>query len=144
MRGWRICRAPYADLSGLGAEQFGGRWNSPGRPMVYAAEHPALAVVEVRVHLDLAPELLPDDYRLLAIDFADIEVETLAALPDSPQEFGDGWIAEKRTPLLRVPSLIVLESFNLLLNPAHPRATAARIETLRPFRFDPRLWFGVS
>ena len=43
MRIWRLCRRPFADLSGDGARLYGGRWNSPGRPMVYAAESAALA-----------------------------------------------------------------------------------------------------
>jgi len=56
---WRLCRAPFADLSGEGARLYGGRWNSSGRAMVYAAGDAALAVLEVRVHLDLPPDLVP-------------------------------------------------------------------------------------
>ena len=65
---WRICRRPFADLSGEGARLYGGRWNAPGRPLIYAAETAALAVLEVRVHLDLDWDMLPDDYVLVAID----------------------------------------------------------------------------
>ncbi len=65
MRLWRLTRAVHADLSGEGARRFGGRWNSPGRPLVYTAAEAALTVLEVRVHLDLPFELLPDDYVLL-------------------------------------------------------------------------------
>ena len=60
--------APFADLSGEGARLYGGRWNSSGRAMVYAASDAALAVLEVRVHLDLPPDLIPDDYVLLKLD----------------------------------------------------------------------------
>ena len=56
---WRLCRRPYADLTGDGARLAGGRWNRRGRAVVYLAEHPALAVLEVRVHLDVPLELLP-------------------------------------------------------------------------------------
>ncbi|MCX5493484.1 RES family NAD+ phosphorylase [Kaistia dalseonensis] len=140
MIAWRICRAPYADLSGAGARLYGGRWNARGRALIYAAETAALAVLEVRVHLDLPPELLPEDYLLVAIDCDALEIETAATLPDDPVAFGDRWLAEARTPILRVPSFIVPESANLLINPAHPRAAALAIASTRPFRFDERLW----
>ena len=65
MRLWRLTRQPFADLQGTGAERFGGRWNQPGLPMVYTATEAALAVLEIRVQLDIAFELLPDDYVLI-------------------------------------------------------------------------------
>jgi RES domain-containing protein len=68
---WRLCREPFADLAGEGARRYGGRWNSPGRPNVYAASSAALAVLEVHVHLDLPLDLLPDDYLLLTIELRD-------------------------------------------------------------------------
>jgi RES domain-containing protein len=140
MLAWRISRAPFAELSGTGARLYGGRWNSPGSALIYASETAALAVLEVRVHLDLTPELLPDDYVLSAIECHDLAVETLEALPDDPQAHGDRWLVERRTPILRVPSFIVPESSNLLLNPAHPDAAPLSIARSRPFRFDERLW----
>ncbi len=140
MLAWRLCRAPFADLSGEGARRLGGRWNTPGRPLVYAASSAALAVLEVRVHLDLPPELLPSDYVLLAIDLDDLPAEAVIDMPADPAAFGDAWLDGQRTPVLRVPSAIVPESPNLLLNPAHPAAAAARIVGNRPFAFDPRLW----
>jgi RES domain-containing protein len=140
MLAWRLCRAPFADLSGAGAGLFGGRWNSPGRPLVYAASSAALAVLEVRVHLDLPPDLLPDDYMLLTIDLDDLAVETVGEMPTDPRVFGDTWLAGLRTPILRVPSTIVAESPNLLLDPRHPTAGTARIVARRGFAFDPRLW----
>lgn len=140
MQAWRLCRTPFADLSGEGARLYGGRWNSPGRAMAYAADTAALAVLEVRVHLDLPPELVPDDYVLATIDLADLPVERLAALPDDPQAFGDEWLRQRRSPLLQVPSAIVPENTNLLLNPAHPLASRARVASTRAFAFDRRLW----
>ena len=140
MLAWRLCREPFADLGGDGARLFGGRWNSPGHPLVYAASTAALAVLEVRVHLDLPPELLPEDYTLLTIDLDDLAVETVADLPAEPRALGDAWLVARRTPILCVPSTIVPESTNLLLNPRHPEAGAARIIGQRPFDFDRRLW----
>jgi RES domain-containing protein len=138
--GWRLCREAFADLAGQGAALYGGRWNSPGTPLVYLADTAGLAVLEVRVHLDLPPALLPDDYCLLTVDLDDLPVEVLERLPEQPREFGDLWARQARSPVLSVPSMIVPESRNLLLNPRHPKAGTARITAQRSFRFDPRLW----
>jgi RES domain-containing protein len=142
MIAWRLCRDAYADLTGQGAALYGGRWNSPGHPLVYLGETAALSVLEVRVHLDLPPELLPEDFVLLSIDLAGLAVEDVGTLPADPCAFGDLWLRQGRSPVLRVPSAIVPESCNLLLNPRHPKAGAAHIVGKRPFRFDPRLWAG--
>lgn len=140
---WRLARAPYADLSGGGVREYGGRWNSPGRQVVYTADSAALAVLEVRVHLDLPPELVPDDYMLMTINLADLPVEDATTLPADPQAFGDAWLREQRTPVLRVPSLIVPEGANYLLNPLHPQAAAARMVHRRDFAIDPGLWLPL-
>ena len=143
MRAWRICREPFADLTGEGARLWGGRWNSPGRPLVYAADTAALAVLEVRVHLDLGFDLLPADYVLLTLDLDGASVETVLALPADTVAFGDGWLTAGRTAALRVPSAIVAESTNILVNPRHPEAGQVRIADRRPFAFDERLWAGT-
>jgi len=136
---WRICRRPFADLSGNGARLYGGRWNKPGRPLIYAAETAALAVLEVRVHLDLDWDMLPDDYVLVAIDTAAIVAETIHEPPDDPRAIGDAWIESRRSALLRVPSGIVPESYNVLINPAHSDALSIQLGPVRPFRFDRRV-----
>lgn len=143
MLAWRLCREPFADLTGEGGHRFGGRWNSPGRPLVYAASSAALAVLEVRVHLDLTPDLLPDDYVLLTIDLGDLPVETATNIPAEPAASGDAWLREQRTPVLQVPSVIVPESSNLLLNPQHRLAGKAQITAQRRFTFDHRLWLPL-
>lgn len=137
---WRICRALHADLSGTGARLYGGRWNSPGRPLVYAAADAALAVLEIRVHLDLPPHLIPDDYLLVRINCPDLEPETMLEPPARPRAAGDAWLASGRVALLSVPSFIVPESRNILINPAHTDASRIGIDAMRPFRFDERLW----
>ena len=140
MLAWRLCRERYADLTGEGARLYGGRWNSPGRAMVYAASSAALAVLEVRVHLDLPPELLPPDYVLVTVDLGRAAIETHTDIPDVPDLFGNAWLGEARTPVLQVPSLIVPECTNYLINPAHPAAGKIRITNSRRFEFDRRLW----
>jgi len=67
-------------------------------------------------------------------------VEDLAALPADPRAFGDQWLEQLRSPVLRVPSFIVPDASNLLLNPAHLLAARAKIVSTNPFAFDPRLW----
>jgi RES domain-containing protein len=136
---WRLCRLAHADLSGDGARLYGGRWNPPGNAVVYTACSAALAVLEVRVNLDLPFDLLPEDYALVEIDLGGLGVETVAAIPEDTKKFGNEWIAKNRTPVLRVPSVIVPEH-NFLLNPKHPEAGQARIIGTRPFRFDARLF----
>jgi RES domain-containing protein len=142
MQLWRLARAPFAALDGEGARRFGGRWNSPGKAAVYLADHPALAVLEVLVHLDLPGELLPDDYTLLTIETAG------ASITAQDQHFrsaartraaGDRFIETAAACLLSVPSVILPEARNLVLNPSHPQAAQLTIASRRPFKFDPRL-----
>jgi RES domain-containing protein len=143
---WRLCRRPHADLSGEGARILGGRWNSPGRPVVYFAEHPALAALEVRVHLDLPFELLPNDFVLMRSMLSD---RLVAEIDDPPDDLasgshtltvGDAWLVRGQSVALRVPSVLVPNAWNILLNPRHPDAARARITGIDPFHFDPRLW----
>jgi hypothetical protein len=79
-------------------------------------------MAEVRVHLDLDWDMLPDDYVLVAIDTAAIVAETIHEFLDDPRAVGDAWIESRRSALLHVPSWIVSESHNVLINPAHPDA----------------------
>lgn len=139
---WRLCRQPHVALNGEGARLWGGRWNSPGRPVVYLAEHPALAVLEVRVHLDLPLELLPSDYVLVRVRLPDEPPDALAEPPSEPAKAGDAWLHAGETSVLLVPSALVPFARNLLLNPLHPRAVEAVIAGVTPFRFDARLWPG--
>ena len=146
---WRLTKKRHADLSGEGARLIGGRWNSPGKAAVYLSEDAALPVLETLVHLDLTPDLLPDDYVLMRVDLVALEKAAPGTwLEDGPEDwldeadsrsFGDQWIEEARTPVLRVPSVIFPESFNLVLNVGHARASNIPDPTSRPFRFDPRL-----
>jgi RES domain-containing protein len=143
---WRLTRRPHADLSGRGGEFADGRWHSRGRPVVYCATRAALAVLEVRVHLDLPLELLPDDYVLMRIAAPDdLALQTLATqeLPmgwrqreDLCRPLGDDWLAGRPTALLSVPSAIVAVERNLLLNPRHPDANGISVAGIDPFPWD--------
>lgn len=117
--------------------------------VVYLSEDAALPVLETLVHLDLTLDLLPDDYVLMRVDLTALEIAVPGSwLEDGPEDwldeadsrsFGDRWIEEARTPILRVPSVIVPESFNLVLNVGHALASDIPDPTSRPFRFDQRL-----
>jgi hypothetical protein len=105
-----------------------------------SAETAALAVLEVRVHLDLDWDTLPDDYVLTSIDIGSLVPEQIDELPSDPRAIGDEWIRSRTTALLRVPSWIVPESHNILINPTHPDASSITQSSIRPFAFDKRLW----
>ena len=137
MIAWRLCRLPHAGLDGEGARRYGGRWNKPGRPMVYLADHPALAALEVRVHLDLPFELLPADYVLMCVS---VPEPVALDLSGTTVATGDAWLQSAHSVTAHVPSVLVPHARNVLLNPLHPDALQAEILAIEPFRFDPRLW----
>jgi len=140
---YRLAKAAFAALDGEGARLFGGRWNSAGRPMIYAAASPSLAVLEVLVHLDLPLDLMPDDYRLLTIEAPDdAPRERLDQSPQSAEACraaGDDFLERGAALVLFVPSVVVPKETNALMNPRHPEASGLRLVDDEPFRFDPRL-----
>jgi RES domain-containing protein len=144
MRLWRVARAAFADLSGEGARLYGGRWNTPGRPVVYTAENPALAILEVRVHLDLSPELIPDDYVLIEIETGTASISEGKPEVQEPQALGDDWLSAGETGLLKVPSFIAPRSANVLINPLHRDAAVIEVVGTQPFDFDRRLWLPLT
>lgn len=110
--------------------------------MVYLADHPALAVLEVRVHLDLPLELLPEDYVLMQVRLPDAAPSVVEDEQLNPAATGDAWLRAADAALLRAPSVLVPFAHNLLLNPRHPRAADAVIVSITSFRFDAGLWRG--
>jgi RES domain-containing protein len=148
MRVWRIARECYDPLDGEGARRVGGRWNSAGRPLVYTSRTASLSMLEVLVWVD--PEDVPDDLRLFEIDVPDDAVILSldpASLPTRWAEHscpecvqaGDRWIDGSESLALDVPSALLPEEHNLLINPMHPDAVRVRVVESRPFSFDLRL-----
>lgn len=128
---WRITRKPFLAraLEGLGAKQYGGRWNSKGTAVLYASQSLELAVLESLVHLDI--DLLPKDTYQIGFELEDAfiapVVKTLppnwdAQPPYVPavQETGDSWVRAGSSLGLRVPASVLPTRCNVLLNPAHP------------------------
>jgi RES domain-containing protein len=148
VRLWRI--SDFVDLSGEGGLLEPARWHFQLRRVVYLADHPASALLEVIAHLEVDVEDIPDSYQLFAVDAADeisfdvIEREDLppdwTEDPTTTQDFGDRWLASNRTALLRVPSAIGPFAWNWLLNPLHVDWTRAHIGDIVRARFDPRLF----
>jgi RES domain-containing protein len=142
---WRISN--YADLSGGGGLQAAGRWHTRGKRIVYLADHPASALLEMLVHMDR--DLIPATYSLLRVVVSDAVVldrignDTLAAdwrdQPALTRQIGDQWLDQSSTALLQVPSVIVPLGMNFLLNPAHPDAAKVKIIDVVNAPFDPRL-----
>lgn len=145
MIAYRLCKTVHSALNGEGAKLWGGRWNSPGRPMVYAAASPSLAVLEVLVHLDLPVELLPDDLRLLTIEIPDdVATHTLDPSPTEDDECraaGDAFLDAGEALALMVESVIVPQERNVLLNVRHADMARVTIQHSTSFQFDPRLLF---
>ena len=147
---WRIVLETHANdaFTGEGAPLYGGRWNSPGVAVVYTAGSRALAALEVLVHLD-SPRLLRrfvlcevmfDEALVRELPPGEIPADWRAEQPPrSTQEIGDMWVKGDDSAVLRVPSLVVPEESNYLLNPAHTQFNQVRIGERRPFSFDPRL-----
>lgn len=135
-------------FTGEGARLYGGRWNSPGRPVVYTASSASLAMLEMLVHLE-ARDLLRK-YVLMEVEFHDSLVTAVnpqslpgdwRSSPPAPevQQFGDDWAASNNSAVLRVPSVIVPRESNYLLNPRHPQYGEITIGKKQPIEFDPRL-----
>ena len=134
----RLARAP-GDYTG--AMVAGGRWNPIGTPVLYAAAHLSLACVEVLVHLDKAQ--LPRDYvwsrAALAVTPPSLAVEDLDSIT-ACRTIGHSWIESGTELAVQVPSVVIPEEFNILLNPSHPGYNGLAWSNPKPFRFDPRLF----
>ena len=149
MNVFRLCRARYSALDGEGARRYGGRWNSTGRPLVYASSTLSLAALEYLVHLDAADA--PGDLVAVTIEIPDVITVDRVQVGDLPKgwneyvdvnacrQIGDAWLAASVTPVLAVPAAPVPSEWNYLINPSHPRVTGIRIVHEYPFHFDPRL-----
>jgi RES domain-containing protein len=148
---YRLSKKKYSnDLSGIGAEKYGGRWNNKGIRMVYTSQSRALASLEVAVHLAL--KLAPEDYYLTTIEIPD---ELIHSYPKNklkgrdwkthpPSEFtqqeGDKFVKNNKWLALKVPSAIVQGDYNYLINPVHNNIGLVKILSSERFTFDERLF----
>jgi RES domain-containing protein len=149
MRVWRICKRANAAFDGEGARRAGGRWNPRGVAVVYASETLSLAALELLVHAD--PALLPEDLVAIPAEIPEtLRVRRIepAELPRGwrrhppPEELaqiGASWAAKLETAVLSVPSALVPQERNFVLNPAHAEFRRIRIGKPEAFALDARL-----
>ena len=148
---YRLCKVKYADdLSGIGAELTGGRWNHKGTRILYTSDSRALCTAEIAVHIPIG--LIPKDYFLITIEIPDeivIKQINLESLPknwkDFPyngatQKIGEDFVSKGNFPVLKVPSAVVQGDFNYLINPTHEDFKKIKIKSKELFSFDERLF----
>lgn len=149
--GWRIIKSKYASsaIDGEGSRLHGSRWTSPGFRVVHASQSLSLATLEVLVHLQSSALL--SEYAVFAIEVPDDCVEVLDSirLPDSwrlypapvqLRRFGDAWIKNKTSVALRVPSAIIVQEHNYLINPEHQDFYRIKIKGPEPLDVDQRVF----
>jgi RES domain-containing protein len=156
MKAWRLAKAKWVEtaFSGEGARLFGSRWNNPGYPLVYTAGSISLAVLEILVNdRETRFAALQNAYRMVPAEIPDHLIEIIPehqmpegwnALPAGPasKKIGDAWFGEARSAVLQVPSAVIPEENNYLINPNHPDFEKIRIGQPRALRIDPRLGQG--
>jgi RES domain-containing protein len=148
---WRIVKFQHTKTAfdGEGARIAGGRWNKIGTPMIYTAGSLALAALETIVHLPKG-ELLKKLFFHIPVQF-DSDLVFALNPPDLPadwdcippseatQAIGTDWILKKRSVILKVPSTIIREESNYLINPVHPDFKMLSFGSPERFTFDPRI-----
>lgn len=149
MRAWRIARARYAlDRSGAGGLADGGRWHVQGTPVIYAGLSAEICAMEKLAHTG---HILPADLMLVALTLPDdealyetVDAERLPGWAATPPgavsvDFGGAFLRSGRALGLIVPSAVVPEARNIVINPLHSRFAEVQLAVVRPFVFDQRL-----
>lgn len=144
---WRVSN--YATLDGAGGFYVSGRWHTKGHSVVYCTLNPSTALLETLVHIEIDSEDRPERFQVLRIEGPDtlsqerIEADTLPAnwADDMTitQILGDCWLSEGRSLLLAVPSVLVPETWNVLVNPQHAEANLLKITMKYEHAFDARI-----
>lgn len=146
---WRIIKERHVPtaFSGEGAAKVGGRWNSRGIPVVYTSGSRALAALELLVHLNPPIHFA---LKMIRVEFSAELVHSISVTkmpedwrlepaPPSTKQIGDTWVKELRSVILAVPSVIIPDEINYLLNPSHPDIKKVTIGKPVDFSFDSRL-----
>ena len=151
-RGWRIVKAKHAPeaFTGEGARLYGGRWNQRGAAAVYLGDSLALAALEQFVHMGKASSglkfiafevVIPDGVAIDSVESARLPRGWRGEPPpEETKDLGSAWIRGGTAVALRVPSAIVPNEGNYVLNPAHADFRRLHIRPAVPFSFDPRMW----
>jgi RES domain-containing protein len=142
---YRCSMAKWAkDLSGQGAFMFGGRWNSPGTYLIYAAENNVLAALEIALRIPL--EDISKDYVMTPIEIPDDATVAVPTVPknwymnqESTKALGDDFVAKGKHLLMKVPSALISDSYNYLINPKHEAMKKVKALEPKSILFDKRL-----
>lgn len=145
----RISNAEYNnDISGTGSKLFGSRWNSKGIPLLYTSEHISLAMLEMLVNTNFKDFAIQLD--LLYIQLPDLQPVTSIALSSLKKNWtedveytryiGDEIFKQKEMLYIKVPSAVVQEEYNLLVNPLHSDFKKVKIINTKSFWPDKRLF----
>lgn len=136
------------DLSGFGASLYGGRWNSKGIHALYAAEHISLCMLELLVNMERTSHAFAQTYHLLELEVPDDLVATIS-VPELKKNWsndvqytqfiGDSFLGEKQFLGLKIPSSVIQEESNFILNPAHPEFKKLKLKASRKYSLDSRL-----
>ena len=145
---WRVSN--FASIDGTGGLFVSGRWHTRGRLVVYCTLSPSTALLETLVHMEIDAEDRPERFQVLRIEGPDalskeaVEVQSLplnwAAEVLLTQGIGDLWLSQERSLLMEVPSALVPETWNVLLNPRHPEARLLKITKTYEHAFDARFF----
>lgn len=151
MRVWRLTQKRHAKnaFSGIGNRKAGSRWVPEGYLAVYTSENISLAVLEILVHMDVAH--IGDHYMLISVDIPNdvtIDEVDVASLPENwrnryedreLQSVGLQWVESASSAILKVPSAVVTNEQNYILNPIHSDFEKLSISEPMPYKFDGRL-----
>ena len=147
MRFYRIADSRHSPETGEGARLHGGRWNSPGRAVIYACETMTGAMLEKLVHTNgrMPKHQVGVTYEAPnALKAIAIEPEAVPdwSKPDmiASRAAGDAWLASGESAILRVPSVVFSVERNVLLNPAHADFAKIKVVSVEPVRWDDRLF----
>lgn len=144
---YRICSSKYPNNDGEGARLYGGRWNHKGTPLLYFASTISLCALEVLANSEKLPvnmvavaAEIPDEVLIEEYSEADLPPDWNVPLaPSSAKGFGTRWAKLNQSLVMAVPSAIVPDERNYLVNPLHPDFGRIRFSPPKPFLFDPRL-----
>jgi RES domain-containing protein len=144
---YRICRAKYPANDGEGARLAGGRWNHKGTPLVYCGATASLCALEVLAHSAKLPADMifigagiPKSVSIRTIEETDLPAKwTGPVATKKTKDIGTSWAKSGATAVLSVPSVVVPNERNYLLNPAHPDFSKILFSAPKRFVFDKRL-----
>ena len=146
---YRLARTKFAnDLSGEGSRLHGGRWNPVGVPCMYTSVSRALAVLEYTVNTNI--DDIPRSLSMVAVEIPDDDIQIIpvgmlpgnwmaAPAPDETKNFGADLLRPPVHLVIQMPSVVIPDESNYILNPLHPRAREFNIIEIKDFVYDIRI-----